>query len=168
MELKPLDSNSLIRYCKELAACLAVDWANAFGKDANGPLVWQTASKSTWEEMMKELAEAKIAFRTNFKFVGGGLHSDTQRRHVISYPVTNHGLDRLGNNARLANQIRFKVEKTTTGTYRAIIFHMPCRAPDDSFLEKLSSQNQKLFKDYEKTVWPEIHKILDSKAARLK
>ncbi len=168
MDLKPLNHKNLMEYCRNFSACIASDWANAVGKDTNGPLVWQTEPKGTWEEVMKELAEVKIAFRTHFKFDGGGTHQDTQKRHVISYPVTKYDLSGLKNNARLANQIRFKVEKTTTGAYRAIIFHMPCRAPDDSFLEKLSPQNQKLFKDYEKTVWPEIHKVLDAKAARLK
>ncbi|HNS10292.1 MAG TPA: hypothetical protein PKN29_11360, partial [Candidatus Ozemobacteraceae bacterium] len=117
VELKPLTAEALSPYCRDLPSSLALDWAHAVGKDANGPLVWKTGAKATWQEIMKELAETKIAFRTNFKFSGGGSHSETQKRHIISYPVTKHGLNGLGNSARLANQIRFKIEKTATDEY---------------------------------------------------
>ncbi|MDN5279567.1 MAG: CRISPR-associated protein Cmr1 [Clostridiales bacterium] len=169
MELKPINQSNLMPFCRDLSACLQKDWAHAVGHVSNNPLLWQTNPKATWEEVMKDLAEIKIAFRTNFHFPHEKPpHSAPEKRHIIAYPVTKHGLDRLGNNARLANQIRFKVQKTEKDQYRALIVHLPCQAPERGFLDKLSSQNKSSFKKFAQEVWPAIHQILDQNSERLK
>lgn len=145
-------------FTRDWKECLEREWAHAIGKDAKGPLVWQTAPEQSWKGAMKKLAEIKIAFRTSQGFSSKGPHPQPCPRHVLAYPVTNHGLNGLDNNARLTNQLRFKVAKHGA-TYRGIIVHLPCRAPDET-VKKLK-HNDSIFRNLEKTVWPEVHAVLD-------
>ncbi|HNQ75599.1 MAG TPA: hypothetical protein PKM39_03075, partial [Pseudothauera hydrothermalis] len=41
-------------------------------------------------------------------------------------PVTNHSVGQWGNNARLANTLRFKLHREGDGL-RALIYHTPCK-----------------------------------------
>lgn len=166
MELQPLIDKHLSDLCRPLPDCLREEWAHAIGCDTRGPLIWQTEPYPQWETAMTELAKIKIAFRTRFKFQGGGNkgHSTPQERHVIAYPVTNHTLSGLGQSARLANQIRFKVLKTLEGKFTALIFHLPCSAPDNGFLDRLRNEKQ-TFKGLQAKVWKEIHQTLDGHQA---
>jgi CRISPR-associated protein Cmr1 len=173
--LPELAAENLNDFCRPLANCLENEWAHAIGSDGK-PLVWRTAEQNNWHDVLLDIATLKVDFRTKFEFSSGesGKGKDwrpqpsVEKRHVISYPVTHHNVEGLRREARLANQIRFKVEKTAGGQFRAVIVHLPCKAPNDGFVDKLDRQNQTRFRDYEKSVWPVIHKILDDKASRQK
>jgi len=135
---------------RPLTDCLELDWPHAIGTDDRGPLVWKTESHDRWEDVMKDLAEIKIAFRTALPFRGANTAED---RHILSYPVTNHNV--LGNNERLANQVRFKViqerDKCT-----GLIFQLPTRCP----LNGTGHINQY-------NVWRKVQGILDSECSRI-
>lgn len=136
-------------FVRNLNACLQLDWPHAIGGDGKGPLVWKTPPLNTWREAMKELARLKIAFRTQFKFTKPGVND----RHILAYPVTKHNIPAWGNQARLANQIRFKVAKTGD-KYLGIIVHLPCRLPDQMASRLHGLPNQV-------SVWQSVHKVLD-------
>lgn len=172
------DEPLLVQITRPLEDCLQLDWPHALGHDDRGLLVWRTATKKSWAETMKTLAEAKIAFRTQFPF---GENRDVQRpifedRHLLAYPVTNHGVlewsdvdentgkpkltnrGMLKQTERLANQLRFKVLQDSQG-YVGIIAHLPCGLPDSlgTKLHSCPPVNQQV------GVWRKLHKILDER-----
>ncbi len=150
----PSSKNELEKECGDilqpLKDCLKLDWPHAIGMDKKGPLVWKTEPKSSWEEVMKDLAEIKIAFRTTFPFTGSSM---PEERHILAYPVTNHNV--LGNSDRLANQLRFKVIQEDV-KYAGLIYHLPAKCP----LPNTAHINQQ-------AVWETTHNILDSRAKRI-
>ncbi|MGC8761306.1 MAG: RAMP superfamily CRISPR-associated protein [Bryobacteraceae bacterium] len=133
---------------------LTLDWPHCIGQDDTGPLIWQTRNEyADWKELMRVMAEIKIALRTQFSFAGipqGG----PEERHWLAYPVTNHVVKSWGNQARLPNSLRFKVRADEgTGKLRGVIFHMPCRppaafSPIQTILER---------------VWQRVHQCLDQR-----
>lgn len=120
------------------------DWPHAVGACADGrPAVWRlvkdrdaSAGKylgfKDWREVLEQLAQLKINFRTQFKLSSGQPHNRVEDRHILAYPVTNHSLAGLPN-ARLANQLRFKVVKNKDGQYFGLIAHLPCAMPQAFF-----------------------------------
>lgn len=163
VELKALTKANLEIYSRHFDECLNTDWAHAIGYDKNGLLVWKTSPKSSWNEVMADLASIKMKFRNNFPFTRTGTHNNPEKRHVIAYPVTKHPLQGLGNSARLANSLRFKIIKEEK-QYYGLIFHLPCAA-SEKFLERVNNKNT--FKSFEKTVWPDVHNIIGQFADRL-
>ena len=113
---------------RSLIECLKLDWPHAVCADTKGPCIWQTNPHANWRELMKTLAEIKINLRTSFKFMNGKTQ-EPEKRHWLSYPVTNHVVSNWGNNARLPNQLRFKVRPTQDGKLVGVIFHMPHLPP---------------------------------------
>jgi hypothetical protein len=125
-------------------------------------------------EIMKRLAEVKIAFRTQFPLDQARLVF--QNRHLLAYPVTNHGIlewsdrddktgkpkltqrGRLKQTERLANQLRFKVLQGSEGCL-GMIAHVPCGLPQ-SLGDKLGSSPSP---DEQKIVWQKVHSILDKR-----
>lgn len=113
---------------RPIARCLELDWAHAIGADNRGPLVWKSeAAFANWRDAMKFLAQTKISFRTSLGFTTGKAATRIEPRHVLAYPVTNHSVGAWGNNARIANTLRFKLHVETDGQMRALIYHTPCR-----------------------------------------
>ena len=142
---------------RPLARCLDLDWPHAIGTDAKGALVWR--SKDTfrdWRAAMKFLAQTKIDFRVALGFVGGQPHREPQARHVLAYPVTNHkvpaweGKDK--DKGRLANTLRFKLQREPDGSLRALIYHTPCKPT-------LPHQGIDLL-----DTWQRVHRHLDNAA----
>lgn len=142
---------------RPLARCLDLDWPHAIGTDAKGALVWR--SKDTfrdWRAAMKFLAQTKIDFRVALGFVGGQPHHAPQARHVLAYPVTNHkvpaweGKDK--DKGRLANTLRFKLQREPDGSLRALIYHTPCKPT-------LPHQGIDLL-----DTWQRVHRHLDNAA----
>lgn len=162
VQLQPLSEADLNAFCRDWHECLQREWAHAIGRDGRGALVWQTEPRDDFKAVMEDLANIKIGFRTRFRFPNEDTpHQQPQARHVISYPVTKHGLNGLKNTRRLANQIRFKVI-VNEDRFSARIFHLPCKAPDDHIAE-LTPQNRRGYKDLEVQVWPQIHEFLDQR-----
>lgn len=153
------------KYSRNIRDCLTIDWPHAFGVDAEGLLMWQTRDHSSWSQLLKHLAEVKIAFRTQQALSLRGHHSGGpfRDRHLLAYPVTNHSVGPWGNQSRLANQIRFKAVKTEGGL-RGIVFHLPCALPE-VLSRKLGrnapSLNQQL------RIWQCVHSNLDSMLQRV-
>ncbi|RMD63053.1 hypothetical protein D6833_06075 [Candidatus Parcubacteria bacterium] len=169
-------------FCRPLEECLRLDWPHAFGMDENGVLVWKSRQVfDSWEKTMKHLAEVKIAFRTAVSIKNNHdlKKPSFEERHVLAYPVTNHGVDgwvekrhgryktdkreRLVQSERLANQIRFKVVKSK-GQYCALVYHLPCDIPSDLKC-KLGRAAPSL--EDQIGVWRKVHRVLDAKMTRL-
>ncbi|NLM18371.1 MAG: hypothetical protein GX221_11730 [Candidatus Riflebacteria bacterium] len=164
IEFKPFSLSSVQKYARNWQEALNTDWAHCIGEDSNGLLLWETKDKrSAWEEAIRDLAEIKIAFRTDMKF-SDGKYAPLEERHVIAYPVTNHFVNGVPKNLRNANQIRFKVCKTSDGKFFARIFHMPCTV-DKAFKDQF---NPREYCNFENTAWPKVHKVLDQKCKRLR
>ncbi|MEY4591753.1 MAG: hypothetical protein RIR18_648 [Pseudomonadota bacterium] len=137
---------------RDLKACLTLDWPHAIGKDIKGALVWEShKSFADWQEAMKFLAQTKIGFRTQLGFSTGKGSPQVEARHIVAYPVTNHDVRAWGGQARLANQLRFKLFRDTAGQLRARIYHTPHNCPLPSGM----SEGQEL------AVWQQIHIWLD-------
>ncbi|MFN3611719.1 RAMP superfamily CRISPR-associated protein [Tepidimonas sp.] len=137
--------------------CLKLDWPHALGQDEKGPLIWQTVPHDDWKSLMKTLAIIKIGLRTQFRFTSGKNAPNPEARHWLSYPVTNHSVQPWGNNARLPNQLRFKVRKTAEGKLVGVIVHVshlppPAFQPDRATIER---------------VWRQVHAFLDAPAQKL-
>lgn len=166
--LKPLTRVNLesLAAMRPLADCLKEEWQHAIGRDGAGLLVWKTRVTDNWRQVMKELARVKIAFRTQFKFESGRDGARIERRHVLAYPVTNHNPRAWGTQERLANQLRFKVARTTDGKLEGVIVHLPCKVPDD-LLHKLDVRDQQFIRTNELAVWQAVHAVLDNNATRL-
>lgn len=151
----------LARISRPLDRCLEQDWdwPHALGRDDTGPLIWKTAPKTTWREVMQELARVKIAFRTQPRLSLEGVHDGIfADRHVLAYPVTHHSVNEWGNNARNANQLRFKVLKDGA-QYIGLAFHLPCALPLRLW------QPIPITKQVE--IWRAVHTVLDHHMTRL-
>ena len=118
---------------RTLSDALKFDWPHAIGKDDTGMLAWKTKQHADWAALMKELAIIKISLRTQFKFTTGKNAIQTEDRHWLSYPVTNHSVQAWGNNARLPNSLRFKVRPAPNDPKQVVgvIFHVPCLPPPE-------------------------------------
>ncbi len=147
----------LARIARPLEDCMKQDWPHALGSDGKGLLIWITAPRANWREVMKELAGVKIAFRTqprlSLEGVRDGAFGD---RHVLAYPVTHHTVSAWGRDGRLANQLRYKVLKQGS-QFIGMAFHLPCALP----LPQGPTAARQI------DVWHAVHAVLDNKMTRL-
>lgn len=167
-QFQPLTGENLqsLAVTRPVQKCLEVDWPHAIGEDNRGPLVWKTRVKGSWQQVMKELARIKIAFRTqpalSLDRVPDGTFSP---RHLLAYPVTHHPVTATGwgGQGRLANQIRFKL-LPEQGQLVGVIVHLPCALPAEMARalppDARGSVDQHL-------VWQAVHSVLDQNAGRL-
>jgi len=165
--LSTLNRNNLekLNVGRSLADCLKLEWPHAIGTDAKGPLVWKTKMHApNWHLIIDELARIKIQFRTQFAFPSSG--SSVSKRHVLAYPITNHSVNGWGGQARLGNQLRFKVSTHQSGGLEGIIFHLPCKMPDE-LVNKVSPTDQQFIRNNELSIWQSVHNVLDKEAVRL-
>lgn len=177
----------LEKVTRPLSDCLNVEWPHAIGRDNKALLLWKTKETfGNWSDAMKSLAQIKIDFRTQLKFE---CNKDIKApvldaRHLLSYPVTHHGVngwvekDRYGNfktdkrgnliqGDRLANQLRFKVVQQEDKRYVGFAFHLPCGLPRE-LLEKLDKNEQaRLTPAYQGQVWQQVHRVLDQRMCRI-
>ena len=163
---------------RSLDACLsdrlAANWPHALGLCADArPAVWRVfAGKKLnaegktvfegfkeWKQVLEKLAALKIGFRTQFKFNAGMPHPRVEDRHVLAYPVTNHGLAGL-NNARLASQARFKVVKNKDGQFFGLITHLPCAMPQ-AFFDRSTVRPPEIAQQIR--VWQQVHTFLNAR-----
>jgi len=158
-----VDNPILANIVRPLDQCLRLDWPHALGSSDGRPLVWYTENRRQyWRETMQDLARIKIEFRTRFQFTDGK-HGSFEKRHLLAYPVTRHNV--LGGQARLANQLRFKVIQTGNGQYRGLAYHLPCGLPD-AFT---SNQKGRYWKEANQQieVWQTVHQTLDQWMERI-
>jgi CRISPR-associated protein Cmr1 len=154
----------LRRYARDWKEALDTDWCHALGKDEQGLLLWRTEAKAKWEDVLKLLAEVKIAFRTKFHFNGGGTHAAMCDRHVLAYPITNHGLGAWGKEARSANQVVSKVLRDGN-SYVGLVTHFPHELPEA--LKRRLDADRRGLRDREIQVWTRVHQTLNEKLTRL-
>jgi CRISPR-associated protein Cmr1 len=140
---------------RTLNECMRLDWPHAVAADNKGALVWQTKPHKDWASLMTTLAKIKIALRTQFSLSCGNNAIQIEDRQWLSYPVTNHSVKAWGNNARLPNQLRFKVRAETDGQLVGVIFHMPHLPPTD-FNPKSANLLQ---------IWQKVYTHLDTNPA---
>jgi len=155
--MQALTAAALTPYLRSLRQCLALDWPHAIGSDARGPLVWLTPERTTWREVMKDLARIKIAFRTQAAPFLVERPGALEARHLMGYPVTNHVVNLPGwdSKARLPNQVRFKLERVVGNKLRGVIVHLPCGLPP-----VLAEGARGRIPD-ELSLWPAVHRVLD-------
>jgi CRISPR-associated protein Cmr1 len=187
LELLNQSNSTLKELAKPLNECLKCDWPHAFANDKDGLLIWKSQKiNKTWREAMVELAKIKIAFRThNFVFSRNkdAVMPRIDYRHLLGYPVTHHGVEGwcdkdektgklktdkhgyLKQSARLANQLRFKVSKTTQG-YIGVAYNLPCGIPNE-LLIALSKADRDWIVDQQLTVWQSVHAALDKQMQRI-
>lgn len=166
--LQPLTKATLesLGVTRSLQECLRLDWPHAIGKDDEGPLVWKTKVTGNWRQVMKELARIKIAFRTQPALSLHGVpNGQFAKRHFLAYPVTHHIVNgqHWGNQARVANQLRFKVAETSNGQLTGIIVHLPCAIPR-KMAETIGNAASEQAAN---RAWQAVHQVLDSEAQRL-
>lgn len=166
--IEPLtgEHNALRSVTRPVADCLRLDWPHALGSDQHGLLVWKSREPAKgWREAMTDLAKIKIAFRTALHF-DPNRHHRIDQRHVLAYPVTHHNFNPWGNQARLANQLRFKVTRTEDDHYQGIVYHLPCGIPNE-LLNALNSADRNWVVGQQLAVWRIVHQTLDDKMQRL-
>lgn len=131
---------------------LTIDWPHAIGRDDQGALIWQTGPHGDWKALMKTLAVLKIGLRTQFVFPNAAPpHQNPLPRHWLSYPITRHTTKAFDRNARLPNQLRFKVRPTGDGKLVGIIFHVPHLPPPE-----FHPNRQAIIQ-----TWQSVHGLLD-------
>jgi len=147
------DPKFIEAHSRQLQSCLELEWPHALGLDSRGrPLVWRTKEpRSRWQEVIRDLAEVKIAFRTALKFEGKKIED----RHILAYPVTHHK-NIWGSNARVPNQLRFKVVDAPEGGLMGLAFHFPCKLPADLGKNTVGPKKQL-------AVWEEVHREISKK-----
>jgi CRISPR-associated protein Cmr1 len=164
-----LTATGLKAVLRPLDQCLTLDWPHAIGTDGNRPLVWRTAPKDSWREVMKQLAQIKIAFRTqpalSFSMVAPGQFG---ARHLLGYPATHHNVNGSGwgNQGRLGNQLRFKVTKQDA-QWQGVIVHLPCRLPAE-MVAVLPHYQRNNLDETARTAWRAVHTVLDQNANRVR
>lgn len=154
------DAAFIKKRARPLNDCLKLEWPHAIGLDDTGrPLIWTTKEpRHRWNDVIKDLADIKVKFRTSLEF--GGNRGKLEERHVIAYPVTNHQVAGWSNDARLPNQLRFKVIEKPDGVFVGVAFHIPCKTPEDV-------GNPILSKEQQIAVWKKVHKNLDQLMERV-
>ncbi len=181
-----------------LDQCMQLDWPHAFGRSADGkPLFWKTREEyQEWPEAMQELARVKIAFRTGCSIAENKdwQNPTFEERHLLSYPVTNHGVagwvkkkkdnrdnkderenfetDRRGKlkqEDRLANQLRFKLLRANSGKFVGIAYHLPHGLPKQlkKKLDDSRINKHKANLEWQLSVWRKVHAILDREMTRI-
>ena len=166
LALLPEPNHPLIKQiCRSWRECLKEEWPHALGSEAGKPLIWITEPKSDWRSVMGSLANIKIEARHIAKsFRGprgiGGIH-------LLGYPAGGKWeIRKLGKEARLASQLRFKVMKDDQDQLHGIVFHLPCRFPDNLCID-LDEEQQVWIQQNEQNVWESIHRQFNA-SRRLK
>lgn len=167
-----LDLDALRPFSRDFAACFSEDWPHAIGRDRRGLLLWRTRDCGSWSEAVRTLAETKIDFRTHLGFSWSAAGSQVGPRHVLAYPVTNHGVEAWNHGGdesfRLANQLLFKVVEVVEGSttrYRGLVVHFPHRLPE-VMLERLNPHVRKAVREGEQGAWQTVHRRLDEQMMR--
>ncbi|HBA66446.1 MAG TPA: hypothetical protein DCZ48_09805 [Methylococcaceae bacterium] len=150
-----LDIERLNFVSRPLPECLNIEWPHAIGYDNQGLLIWQTPQRANWQQVVKDLAQAKIKLRTDLQFPASR-PGNFEKRHLLAYPVTNHKVNEWGSNGRLANQVRFKVVQKDS-QFMGIIVHLPCGLPKEmtQALRNPPSIQEQM------NIWESVHQSLD-------
>lgn len=156
--------DDLSPFLRDLSDCLKLDWPHAIGRYQGRPLVWQSTPENSWMKAINRLAELKVAMRDSAKKYKSNSNGKASGIHLLGYPAGGQlNLNQLGNNARLASPIRFKVYKDENDQYRSRVFHLPTDFPK-ILQDKLSSPDRDWIKENQMEVFQAAHQIIDQHA----
>lgn len=147
----------LTRCSRPWQECFRAEWPHALGADIGKPLIWISEPQHDWRKVMGCLANVKVAVRLAAKsfrgpFGIGGIH-------FLGYPAGGKWeLKKLGKEARLASQLRFKIIRKERDFF-GMVFHLPCRFPD-ALRMKLDDGQIGWIEQNELLVWEKIHSTL--------
>jgi CRISPR-associated protein Cmr1 len=164
---------------RSLDEAMRCEWPHAVGAVSDGrPAVWRVYERKatiegktrfvgfdSWRGVMEKLAEVKIKIRTQFVLNSGEPHNDVEQRHVLAYPVTNHGLKGSKTktmDGRLANQLRFKVAhvlRKDKHEFFGLIVHLPSEMPRAFFEGTIAQPPNRAF---QAGVWRQVHDCLNT------
>jgi CRISPR-associated protein Cmr1 len=125
------------------------DWCHAIGRDQSGPLIWQTAPQSKWEDALRIIAQTRADLRRA-----------VPDRLILAYPDTKKEMPGWSKNDRVPNSLRFKVRADAAG-FVGMIYHAPCKPPDELW-NKLQPQKRSEYP----TTFAKAHMFLDEKFQR--
>jgi CRISPR-associated protein Cmr1 len=149
---------------RPLGECLRQDWPAAIGKDAKGPLAWQSAeSYGDWRKAMEKLAELKIALRVSLP--PGRQDGPLAERHLLGLPVTNHKFSGQGNSTRWAAQLRFKLVRYAQDQLRLVAVHLPAHLDPKRLGVGVRGGGGLWERAAQQKVWEEVHGWLDGNSA---
>uniref|UniRef100_A0A7V4LBY0 CRISPR type III-associated protein domain-containing protein n=1 Tax=Desulfobacca acetoxidans TaxID=60893 RepID=A0A7V4LBY0_9BACT len=141
------------------------DYPTCLGRDDKGPLLWKTGfPRKTWEEAMRDLADAYAGLRARTEGGIGPLDadgkSDPGERHLLGFPLTNHPAESKfnqgwGHDGRHASPLRFVVRRHPTG-FVGFVLHVPHR-----FSDTMTRGIDALEKNNQLAVWGKVHRKLD-------
>lgn len=148
----------LSTFQKPLKVCLTKDWPHAIGQDEKGVLIWKTEPGKTWKDTIKKLAEIKIGYRTSLSVT-----KPFDERQILAVPVTNH-TPKVLEKDRVANQMRAKIIEFQ-GLYYGLVFHLPCKIPED-ISNKLNHPAAQSLLANQEAIWRKVHQYLDKHLQR--
>ena len=141
------------------------DHPTCLGRDDNGLLLWKTRSpRNTWEEAMRDLADAYAGLRARTEGGIGPLDadgkSDPGERHLLGFPLTNHPAESKSNqgwgrDGRHASPLRFVVRRHPT-EFVGFVLHVPYR-----FSDNMTKNINALQPDKQLAIWKKVHQKLD-------
>lgn len=165
----PRDVAGLIDIQKDWSQCLDLEWSHALGTapsdGGTSLLLWRTKEAfGDWKEAMNSLARLKIELRTG-STCGSPIpiSGNPDKRHLLGYPVGER--HKVRGWERLASQLRFKVIKERLDgdacpKYYGIAYHMPHGLPAE--MTEAYQARITPFRNFEKTVWQDVHSRLDT------
>lgn len=168
-----IEPKVMLANVEPLESALKSDWTRAIGG------AWRSrATYANWQEAMKAYAELKIALRTGLKFARNNesrlpLEDDLvlEPRHLLAYPVTNHGVKGWGKvkqgrrgpmfaqDFRIAGQLRAKIAPAPIGGLEIRVVHLPCGLPK-AMAERLPPA-MRPNSQQELTLWTQVQAFLN-------
>lgn len=125
-------------------------YPHGFARDGNGPLIWESSDKPSWDKCLKLLAETYLNARVSINIKGSS--NELHERHALGYPITNHNVQEWGKDqGRMPSQLRLMVKKNRNNGLVARIVHLPHSLPKP-WPNTLPPQE---------TVWQQVHRFLD-------
>jgi len=154
-------STGLSAHALSLADCLECDWSHSFARDEEGLLLW-TEPVASWQKAVDRLGLLRKESRKAVKHLQGpGVHGT----HLLGYPVMRPLAQAWNKDARIANQLHFKVLQSADG-FMLCVTHLPCTVPDVVW-----KNNQQPSRDWvarnQNAVWHAVHCMLDDQINRI-
>ncbi len=148
-------AESLKKCTKDWREGFTRDYPNCLGMDEEKPLLWRTKPYGSWEEALRQLAEAYIAIRAGKpeqKISKLNPDPDFAERHLLGVPLTNHHVSL----ERHASPLRFVIRQRDR-QFQGFVLHLPFR-----FAEAPSPFDQ----PRQMAVWQKVHQGLDKLLTR--
>jgi len=154
-------STGLSAHALSLDDCLKCDWSHSFARDEEGLLLW-TEPVASWQKAVDRLGLLRKESRKAVKHLQGpGVYGT----HLLGYPVMRPLAQAWNKDARLANQLHFKVLQSADG-FILCVTHLPCTVPDVVW-----KNNQQPSRDWvahnQNAVWHAVHRMLDDRINRI-